>query len=84
VLGLILYPVALRLAIRWHRGDSEEFALQVWCEHLQETYKRFSRCPPRSANGVDFHAWRHVLYAELLVAVEGNGTGNSRGPGILD
>jgi hypothetical protein len=44
-----------------HRGDSEEFALQGWCEHLQETYERFSRCPPRSANGVDFHAWACTL-----------------------
>jgi hypothetical protein len=41
--------------------DSEEFALQGWCEHLQETYERFSRCPPRSANGVDFHAWACTL-----------------------
>jgi hypothetical protein len=29
-----------------HRDDSEEFALQVWCEHLRETYKQFSGCPP--------------------------------------
>jgi len=44
-----------------HRGDSEEFALQVWCEQLRETYEHFSICPPRSTNGVAFHAWRHVL-----------------------
>ncbi len=43
-----------------------------------------SRCPPGSANWVDFHAWRHVLYAGLMVVVEGKWTGNSCGPGILD
>lgn len=67
-----------------HRGDSEEFALQVWCEYLQETYKRFSLLRGLQMELISMHGGMYSMLNSFLVAVEGNGPGKPRGPGILD